>query len=130
MSLPIPHSSVSTSLSPQLRVFHQKSDLPLMTITDVELPDDSLPTTTKFSRTSLPVHQRLFWLPAVDTLLTVRASLDQFVLHHFNLQEELDNGDADYPFVTSTPPTSLSRGHKLAYPIEVMAKHRDVKYSL
>ncbi len=113
----------------RLRVHCQNDELPILTATDVVLPDipqNTLPGNTP----TLPLHQRLLWLPNLDTFLTIPSSLDKFVIQHFNLQEELDKGGTDYLFVSSMPPTSVPRGQALSYQMDVLSKNGDVKYSL
>ena len=124
------HAPKPAKTAPMPLVVHCQNDsAPLVTVTDVTLPgraNEGRP--TRGNR--LGLNRQVFFLPAVDGLVTVPSSVDQFVIQHFNVREELDKSGTDYFFVSSTLPSEFKPGAKLSYQIEVMAKHDGTKFAL
>ena len=79
---------------------------------------------------TLPLIDRVHFIPSAELLVVVSDTLDQLHLHKFKLQDQLDRSGIDYLLVTSRPPTAVGRGTRFSYTPTVLSKKGGVKVKL
>lgn len=73
---------------------------------------------------------RLMLVPDAEAVVALAGTRDRFYFYPLSIEETLARSSADYLFITSTPPTSATRGTTFSYQIEVRSKRQEVKYRL
>jgi S1-C subfamily serine protease len=74
--------------------------------------------------------KRIFFIPRAELIVIFPESNDRLELHHFDLNEALDNSGLDYLLVTSQPPTTARRGTEFRYQVVVKSRKEGVKYQV
>lgn len=79
---------------------------------------------------SVPIDQRVFFLPSAHLLITLPTTNDELVLRRVNLVELLKQSGVDYLFAESTPPRTAQAGKEYTYDIAVQSARGKVRLSL
>ncbi len=79
---------------------------------------------------SLTFDKRLLFVPQAKVIVTIPYTNDRIVLHRLDIDEALEKSGIDYLIVTSRPPTEMTPGATISYPIKVKSKQGGVTYNL
>jgi hypothetical protein len=114
--------------TPRVSIHMLDEETPVVTLTDIEVrpgnQDDF------YARTSLPLDQRIYFIPTASTIATLPESNDRVILHRIDLNRALEASGLDYLVITSRPPSSVAAGLELDYQIEAKSKRGGLRYEL
>ncbi|MBA4016988.1 MAG: hypothetical protein C0483_07375 [Pirellula sp.] len=105
----------------------QGNETPVMTIPGVG-PPFQMP--KKFDDPDPLYPRRVLYLPVVDTVMALSATMDSIIFHRFVLDEALAKLPTNYLFVASAPPSEVRPSTQLRYQVEVKSRQGGVKYTL
>ena len=81
------------------------------------------------ANSSLPLHQRVFLIPAAGVLITVGEGGSELIVRQFNLEQTLKSDGVDYLFVESRPPVTAVRGTVWEYPMKIRSRAGGIRVS-
>ena len=125
-----PAPALDANYSVALRTYKEESSLAVFAHSDPkrlfeirEIPELS-------TKSQLPLHQRVMLIPAAEVLVTVGDGSDHLILRPFDLAKSLEQADIDYLFVESSPISSVTKGERYEYQIDVRSRAGNVRLSL
>jgi hypothetical protein len=101
-------------------------DTPLARILDLR----DIPDWGNVQGDTLPMNERVQFVPRAKLLVTINAARDKFTLVPLDMNQALDEAGIDFLLVTSSPPGTYCSGKEFRYPIRVRSKASGTKFSL
>jgi len=101
---------------------------PILTIPDVSIRPGEY--ADFHGKEIMTLAKRVYLLPQADLLITLPESNQSLVLHHLDLEKELEDSGIDYLYVASRPPTAVPAGATYRYQIEAKSKSGEVDFEL
>lgn len=83
-----------------------------------------------FSRETVALDKRIFFIPACNLIVTLPNSNQLVVMHQVDLEKEFEKAGIDYLFVDSRPIIQIAAGKQYRYQINVRSKNGGLKYKL
>lgn len=114
---------------PRMFVQYQSDDDVAFAMSDIELPNLAVKTTTA-GLLNEKFDQRFFLMPDANALAILPATMDRVQIYKFDLKEELERTGCDYLEVTSNPSFNVIRGKDLSYQIDVLCKRGNPRFEL
>lgn len=118
-----PYYGQTPKSRPTLSIFTANDRQLLTTIPDLE------ELTGTFGR-SVPLDQRVFFLPTAHLLITLPTTNDEIVLRKLSIVDILQKSGIDYLFVESVPARAIAASKTFTYDIVTRSAHGKVRISL
>ena len=118
-----PYYGQTPKTHPTLSIFTANDRQLLTTIPDLE------ELTGTYGR-SVPLEQRVFFLPTANLLITLPTTNDEIVLRKLSIVEILEKSGIDYLFAESVPPRAIAASETFSYEIATRSARGKVRISL
>ena len=118
-----PYYGQTPKTHPTLSIFTANDRQLLTTIPDLE-------ELTGTFGLSVPLDQRVFFLPTANLLITLPTTNDEIVLRKLSIVDILQKSSIDYLFVESVPARAIATGETFTYDIATRSARGKVRISL
>ncbi len=81
-----------------------------------------------FARDTIPLDQRIYFIPDHDVLVTLPESDDSVVFRKTSIDRTLEESGIDFLFFTSSPPLTAQVGAVYEYQISAKSNHTDLEF--